>query len=163
MSGIFCSYGKSEDYATDEAYRNIVKRKAVVAGCLMALGIVAIAAFTAAKYIFMVEMDDFMSGFFVGAGTGLFFAGGALMIKRIMLLKDEKKLKKARIAESDERNRTISEAALRAATVVLLVAMYIVIIASVFAMQELIKVMSLLICLFLAAYVVSYRVLQKKM
>ena len=103
-----------------------------------------------------------MSGFFIGIGSGLFFSGMILMIKRLRLLSDEKKLKEMRIAESDERNRSISVEAQRIATAVLLVAMYIVMIAGLIFTKELIKLMSMLICLFLLVYVLAYKILQNK-
>lgn len=162
MNGIFCSYGKRENYATDEAYRKIVKRKAIVAGCLMILGLVTIVADLAAQYIFKVKTTDYMKGFFMGAGTGLFIAGGLLMIKRLMQLKSKEKLKAARIAEFDERNRTISDAALRIATLILLIAMYIFTIVALFFAQASVMVMCLLICGFFAAYIIAYKILQKK-
>jgi drug/metabolite transporter (DMT)-like permease len=163
MNGVFCSYGRREDYATDEAYRKIVKRKAIASGVIMILGLVTIAADLAAHCIFRIAMTDYMSGFLLGMGTGLFFAGGLLMAKRLMQLKSEKKLKEARIEESDERNRAVSDAALRIATLILLAAMYIVMIVAMFSMQELVRVLCLLICAFLAVYFAVYKILQRKM
>lgn len=163
MSGFFCSYGRNEDYATEEAYRKIVKRKAARAACLLVLGLITIAVVLSMQYLFGIEMDDYMSGFLMGAGTGLFFAGVAIMIKRLRMLKDEKKLKAARIAEADERNRSISEAALRIAAAVLLISMYVVMIIALAFTKEIVQVMSMLICLFLVVYVAAYKILQRKM
>lgn len=162
MNGFICGYGRNEDYSTNEAYRKYVKRKAAVAGCLMVLGLIAIAAELIAENILKIAIDDFMSGFFIGIGSGLFFSGMILMIKRLRLLSDEKKLKEMRIAESDERNRSISVEAQRIATAVLLVAMYIVMIAGLIFTKELIMLMSMLICLFLLVYVLAYKILQNK-
>ena len=163
MKGLFCSYGRNEDYATDEAYRNIVKQKAIVAGGLMVLGLITIAFEMIMMIGFEVAIDDYMLGFLTGIGAGLFCAGGALLIKRMRMLKNEKRLKAARIEESDERNRSISGAAHRVSAAVLLIAMYVVMIVSLFFMRELVQVMSMLICLYLLAYVVSYKILQRKM
>ena len=163
MNTDFDNYKKSEDYATDEAFRHIVKGKALRAGCLMVSGVVVIAAALFAEYVLLIKLSDSLSSFLLGFGSGLFFGGMFLLIKRSLQLKDANKLKQARISESDERNRSIANRALHLATMVLLAGMYLVIILSIFIMPELINVMCLLICLFLMAYVVSYKVLQRKM
>lgn len=163
MRGIICSLGNSEDYATNETYRKIVKRKAFIAGVIMVLGAATIAADLVAQFLLGPEMNDFRKGFFSGAGTGLFFGGAILMIKRIAMLKSEDKLKKARIEESDERNRKIADIAMRIATVILLAAMYVAMIVSGFIMPEMMKLLSFLVCFFLLAYVGAYKILQRKM
>lgn len=61
-----------------------------------------------------------------------------------------------RVLKEYERNRTISDAALRIATLILLIAMYISIIIAVFSAQDSVMVMCLLICVFFAAYIASY-------
>lgn len=163
MKGIFCIFGNNEDYTTNEAYKKIVMKRIFIAGLFMVLGLATLVADLVAQYQFDIEMNDFMKGFFLGLGVGLFLGGGVILIKQIITLKSEEKLKKARIEESDERNRNITDKAIRTATFVLIVAMYIAMIVAGFIMPEMIKVLGILLCVFLLAYIVSYKVLQRKM
>ena len=81
-----------------------------------------------------------------------------LFIRNKRLLKDEAKLKKARLEQTDERNVEIGIHAQRIAAMVLFVAMYLVFLLGGLYESVLSKVMACLICLFVAVYSIAWRV-----
>lgn len=71
---------------------------------------------------------EFMSGFYLGMGGGLAAAGAVTVIKQIMMLKSETRLREAELKENDERNIFITARAAQLTLFVLLLALYIAII-----------------------------------
>lgn len=110
-----------------------------------------------------MQVDDYMLGVYCGIGVGLFAAGITLLIRNRRLLKDDAKLKAARLQATDERNIEIASRSLKIAAMVLLVAMYAVFLIGGLLSPVLSKVMSLLICLFLVAYCIAWKVLDQRM
>jgi hypothetical protein len=151
------------DYSTNEGYRKIVKKKAAVMLALMCLGLITIIVVEVCKRCFGINVSDFTDGTYKGFGTGLMVAGGLLYLKRISMLKNEEKLKKARIEESDERLRAITDAAWKAATIVLLLVMYVEFLIAGIGMPEIIRIIEPLIAVFFIAYLIAYRVISKRM
>lgn len=131
-------------------------------------GLIVIGAITAVVAYYMefsdkMKADDYMLGVYCGIGVGLFVCGIALLIKNKRLLKDEAKLKEARLQATDERNVEIGMRAQKVATIVLLIALYFVFLIGGMYDPILSKVMSCLICLFVVAYAIAWRVLNHKM
>ena len=158
-----CLYSMKGDYSTNEGYRKIVKKKAAVMLALMCLGLITIIVVEVCKRCFGINISDFTDGTYKGIGTGLMVAGGLLYLKRISMLKNEDKLKKARIEESDERLHAITDAAWRVATIVLLLAMYAELLLAGIGMPEVIRIIEPLIAVFFVTYLVAYKVISKKM
>ncbi|MDO4333694.1 MAG: hypothetical protein Q4C58_13550 [Eubacteriales bacterium] len=157
MLGIFCGM----EATSDEAYRKYVKRRILALAGLIAAGIITALVALAAEYVWTVNVSDLMLGVYTGVGMGLTAGGIVLLIKNVLLLKDEKKIRRARISVSDERNIQISIRAVRAAVAVLIAAMYFTILIGGLWYPILAKIVSFLLILFLFSYVVAYRVISR--
>lgn len=73
---------------------------------------------------------DFMQGFYSGFGCALIVASISIIIRNVVLLKNEEKLKKAEITYFDERNRFISGVTFSATSYIFLVALAFAIVIS---------------------------------
>lgn len=158
MLGIFCA----TKVTSDEEYRKYAGRRCFVYAGLALIGVITAAIAIAAEFLWMVEISDMMLGVYTGVGTGLTVAGIILLIKNMLLIKDEKKLRQARIADSDERNIQISMLATKAALAVLLIGMYFAILLGGLWYPILTKVLAFLLMLFMFSYVVAYRIISWK-
>lgn len=159
MLGIFCGM----ETTSDEAYRKYVKGRIWALAGLTVAGIVTAFVALAAEYVWTVNIGDLMLGVYTGVGAGLTVGGIVLLIKNVLLLKNEKKIRQARISASDERNIQISIRAVRAAVAVLIAAMYFTILIGGLWYPILAKIVSFLLMLFLFSYVVAYRVISRMM
>lgn len=157
MLGIFCGM----EVTSDEAYKGYVKRRIWVLAGVLAIGIITALVALAAEYVWTVSISERMLDVYTGVGIGLTVSGIALMVKNILLLKDEKKLRQARITVSDERNIQIGTKATKAALTVLIVAMYFIILIGGLWYPILVKIGSFLLVLFLFSYIVAYRVISR--
>lgn len=108
-------------------------------------------------------MDSFRAGLFTGIGTGLMLGSIVGMLQLRRKLKDEESLKKARLAETDEREREISNKALRMTSKVMLIALYLVMLGCIFIADEAVLVVSCLILLFFVSYMVCRKIYSKLM
>ncbi|MBP7349347.1 MAG: hypothetical protein KA965_11765 [Butyrivibrio sp.] len=162
MTGMCLLSGKG-DYTTNEGYRKTVKRKIAVMSLIIILGLVSIAAIELCKHIFNIPITDYTEGLYLGIGTGLVACGTILIIKRKRILADEEKLKKARIAESDERNLAIANASWKTATIALLFAVYAEFLIAGISMPQVARAAESLIAIFFIVYLVAYRVNTSKM
>lgn len=158
MLGIFCA----TKVTSDEEYRKYAGRRCFVYAGLALIGVITAAIAIAAEYLWTVEISDMMLGVYTGIGTGLTVAGIILLIKNMLLIKDEKKLRQARIADSDERNIQISMLATKAALAVLLVGMYFAILLGGLWYPILTKILAFLLVLFMFSYMVAYRIISRK-
>lgn len=158
MLGIFCA----TKVTSDEEYRKYAGRRCFVYAGLALIGVITAAIAIAAEYLWTVEISDMMLGVYTGVGTGLTVAGIILTIKNMLLIKDEKKLRQARIADSDERNIQISMLATKAALAVLLVGMYFAILLGGLWYPILTKILAFLLVLFMFSYMVAYRIISRK-
>ena len=75
----------------------------------------------------------------------------------------QEKLKKARIAESDERNLAIANASWKTATIALLIAVYAEFLIAGISMPQVARAAEILIAIFFIVYLVSYRINAAKM
>lgn len=158
MLGIFCV----TKVTSDGEYRKYARRRCLVYAVLAVVGVVTAAIAMAAEFLWAAEVSELMLGIYTGVGTGLTLAGVMLLVKNISLLKDEKKLRKARIEGSDERNIQISMLATKAALAVLLIAMYFAILIGGLWYPVLAKAVACLLILFMFAYVVAYSIISRR-
>lgn len=158
MLGIFCA----TKVASDEEYRKYVRRRSFVFGGMVVIGAITAAIALAAEFLWTVEVSELMLGVYTGVGTGLILAGIILLIKNGMLLKNDKKLRQERIANSDERNIQISTMATKAALAVLLTGMYFTVLIGGLWDPVLTKIMAFLLMLFMFSYLVAYRIISGK-
>ena len=110
-----------------------------------------------------MKVDDYMLGVYCGIGVGLICSGIVFLIRNKRLMKDEGKLKEARLQVTDERNIEIGSRALRMAAFVLLIVMYLAFLFGGLYDPMISKLMSCMICLFLIVYAIAWRVLNKHM
>lgn len=158
MLGIFCA----TKVTSDEAYRTFIKRRSLIYGGLAVIGLITAAVALAAEFLWAVEVSDMMLGVYTGAGTGLTLAGIILFFKNRMLLKNGKKLRQERIANSDERNIQISMMATKAALAVLMTGMYLVVLIGGLWDPMLVKIILFLLILLMFSYIVAYRIISKR-
>lgn len=159
MKGPFCSVNAN----TDEGFRKVTKRRLAVSVVLVIAGILILVINEYTRHVGITKVPEFYQGMFSGMGAGLIGAGTAQIIRYIKLLKDEAKLKEARISETDERLNAINDKALKAALAVMLIAMYVVLIVGIFVDMQVTTVMSGLLILFLFAFIVANAIYSKRM
>lgn len=161
MNG-FCLFAGSKA-TNNEEFRRQLKAKNKFMWLFIVLGIFSAAVAYYCEFFGKMNVDDYMLGVYCGIGVGLVGAGVALLIRNKRLLKDETKLKEARLQATDERNVEIGMRAQKIAAIVLLVAIYLVFLIGGVYDPILSKVMSCLICLFIVAYAIAWRVLNQRM
>lgn len=159
MRGIFCG----SNAKNNEEYRIYVKTKMNLLLLLFFIGLVTMAISLMAEFYWTVTINEHMLGVYTGAGTGLAAAGAVLWIKNKLLLNNEEKLKISRISNSDERMQEINSKAIRVATVILLVALYVIGLIGGLFNPILIKVLFGCMTIFVAAYIIAYKIYEKKM
>ena len=107
----FCLFSGSKATNNEEFRKQLqAKNKAL-------LGLILLGIISAAK----MKVDDYMLGVYCGIGVGLICSGIVFLIRNKRLMKDEEKLKEARLQVTDERNIEIGSRALRMAAFVLLI------------------------------------------
>lgn len=147
----------------NEEYRKQIQAKNKCIWGLILLGLITAVIAYYMEFFGKMKVDDYMLGVYCGLGVGLVASGIAFLIRNKRLLKDEAKLKEARLQATDERNVEIGMRAQKIAAIVLLVAIYLVFLIGGVYEPILSKVMSCLICLFIVAYAIAWRVLNHKM
>ena len=146
----------------NEEYRKQIQAKNKCIWGLILLGLITAVIAYYMEFSGKMKVDDYMLGVYCGLGVGLVASGIAFLIRNKRLLKDEAKLKEARLQATDERNVEIGMRAQKIAAIVLLVAMYLVFLLGGLYDSFLSKVMACLICLFVAVYSIAWRVLNKR-
>lgn len=159
VKGIFCG----TTAATNEEYRKMIRSKNCYLAVLFFVGIVIAAAAFIADAKDITALPEYMLGVYSGVGTGIVFAAAALFVKNLILLKDENKLKKSRIENSDERLTEISNLAVRTAIKVMLLAILAVSMIGGIFYPILVKLLLFILVCFLFSYIVAFRIYQKHM
>lgn len=155
MLGIFCS----TNFTSNEEYKKHLKKRNYKLAGLFVLGIVTFVVAILAQYVWKVSVSENIMSTYMGVGSGLIAASVILFVKNTILLKDEERMKKARIESSDERNQYISAKATKIALGVLLIGIYFVMLIGGLWNSILAEIMSLLICLFVVVYCIAYKIL----
>ena len=150
MKGLFCSECKAR---TNEEFRQVLQKRARNLWILFGIGICTAIAGFAAGY-FWVEILPHQIGMVAGIGTGLVVGCTIALLRINGYLRDEEKIKKERLRETDERELEISSMALKATAKLLLATLYIVMIVSSMFYAPCVGVCSLLIVTFLIGYMV---------
>ncbi len=159
MMGFFCvSKAKS-----NEEYKKVIKARMNLMVLIFVIGLITLIVSLLAEKIWKVEISEHMIGLYCGVGTGLLVASVILWIKNWMILRNETRLKESRLCNTDERLMEISNKAFRMATIFLVAALYACGIIGGLFYPILVKVLMILICVFLAAYMVTYKIYEKKM
>lgn len=159
MKGPFCG----TNVTTEEGFRKVTKRRLAVSVVLVLAGILIFVINEYTRRAGITKVPEFYQGMFSGMGAGLVGAGLAQVIRFYRLLKDDAKLKAARISETDERLNAINDKALKAALAVMIFAMYVILIVGIFVDMQVTTVMSGLIILFLFAFLIANAIYSKRM
>lgn len=163
MLGIFCS----SNITTNDELRRQLKIKNVILAILAAAGIIMIVAavlYSRNGGTFSGDMpDEYYSGFYRGAGTGLIFAAVVMIARNAAAMKNEQKLTQMRIELTDERNRAINEAAMKISIGIHLAVMLLTIFVSGIYAVPTAKALCFMFVLFLFSYIISYSVLSTRM
>lgn len=158
MLGMFCG----SDCKTNEEYKKLIKGRILFfIGVIILGGITLLVTFLGDRY-FNLKISEYMMGTYSGVGTALIVVGILLLIKNILLLNNEEKLRKVRIINTDERNKEISLKASRIALAVMLVTMYLVALIGGLWYPEITQILLFIICLFLLAYVIAYKLISSR-
>jgi len=159
MSGFFYS----STATTNEEFKKVVKGRMTRMLFVFGIGCLTIAVSLLAKDNSVVNISDHMLGVYTGVGSGLIFAAAALWIKNWRILRNEEKLKKTRLENSDERIREISMKAFRVAGFALLFALYAVGLIGGLFYPVLVSVLLSMVSIFLFVYLVAYKLYDKLM
>ncbi|HWT76188.1 MAG TPA: hypothetical protein VN258_15910 [Mobilitalea sp.] len=159
MIGLFCESKASNN----EEYKKVIKSRMNVMLLIFAIGCVTLAVALLAEFLWTVNIKEQMLGVYTGLGTGLIVGGAILWVRNLRILKDEEKLKQNRLNCTDERILEISNKAYRVATFVLLISLYAVGLIGGLFYPALVKVLLFLVCAFLLAYMIAYRIYEKQM
>ncbi len=159
IRGIFCG----TTAATNEEYRKIIKNKNCYLAVLIIVGILIAAAAFIVSEKEITALPEYMLGVYSGAGTGIALAGVILLVKNLILLKDENKLKERRIENADERLLEISNLAIRAAVRVMLLATLAVSMIGGIFYPILVKMLLFIALCFLFSYIAAFRIYQRHM
>lgn len=159
IRGLFCG----TTAASNEEYRKVLKRRNLWMAALTVAGILIAVAALLADENGSALLPEYVLGVYCGFGTGLALAGILLMIRNLVLMRNEEKLKQSRLENSDERLQTIgNRAALTALKVLLLVIVAGGLIAGIYE-QVLIKAVLFLLDVFFLSYIAAYSYFKRRM
>lgn len=148
---------------TNEEYKVELKKRQRLMGFLLLLGVFTFASMITLILIKPEMLESYTAGFFTGVGTGLILGGLLGILKIRKTLKDEDAIKKARLAETDEREQAISSRALHATLKILLLSIYLLLLLCSFVTIKSVMVLALLICIFMLSYLISRKIYSQRM
>lgn len=148
---------------TNEEYKVELKKRQRLMGFLLLLGVFTLASMITLILIKPEMLESYTAGFFTGVGTGLILGGLVGILKIRKTLKDEDAIKKARLAETDEREQAISSRALHATLKILLLSIYLLLLLCSFVTIKSVMVLALLICIFMLSYLISRKIYSQRM
>ena len=132
-------------------------------GILLLLGVFTLAVMITLILLKPELLESYTAGFYTGVGSGLILGGLAGILKIRKTLKDEEAIKKARLAETDEREQAISSRALHATLIILLLAIYLLLLLCAIVTIKATTVLCLLICIFILSYFISRKIYSQQM
>lgn len=165
MSEKFCmtDMWKTRTFSTNEEYKEYLRKKDKSMRWIIVVGLLLAALVFMGEYMWNIEVDDYILGVYAGLGCGLIVAGIVLSVKQRRIMKDEKRLKKARLEASDERIQEIAKSAFRMAAWIMIIAMYAISLIGGLWYPILTKILLVMVCVFVVAYWICYRIYERKM
>lgn len=159
MRGLLCG----TTARTNEEYKQVVKTRIYRFAGLGLIGAITLATALLAEFYWKLDVKEEMLGVYTGAGFGLLLISVIMIIKNMLMLKDEEKLKVSRISNSDERIKEISNRAFRTASIIMLIAMYALALIGGLFNPVLVRLLLMIVSIFGFAYLVSYYVYNRRM
>lgn len=147
----------------NEEYKEALKKRMRALLVLLVLGVITLATMILLIYLKPEMLDSYEAGLLTGLGTGLFFGGIVAILQLKKRMKSEESLKQARLAETDEREREISNISMRMTSKIMLAALYLVMLFSLFVSREIALMMCGLIMLYVVSYTVCRKIISKRM
>lgn len=145
----------------DADFEKSLKRRKLAGFALLLVGLVGLGC-----YFLLVEgsdLPDFAQGFYLGAASGISLGSVILLVRSQYLLTHPEAMKKAKIQETDERQRTIIDAAFKWAGCITFftaaAALFVLLPLSMGAFLALLGVMAL----YAASFLVMSNLLEKRM
>ena len=158
MLGMFCG----SDCKTNEEYKGVIKERIVLFIGIVILGLITLVITLFGDRYLNLKISEKMISTYSGFGTGLTVVGVVLLIKNIRILKNEEKIRKARISNTDERNKEISLKSSKIAVGFMLATMYLVGLIGGIWYPAITQVLFNIICLYLIVYLIAYKVISRK-
>ena len=159
MKGILCR----STAKTNEEYKRVIKNRMKVMIAIIIIGIITAAVGFGAEFYLKVSINERMMGVYSGIGVGLFVIGLILLIKNKFLLNNDEKLKESRLNNTDERIQEIGNKAFRAASYVMLAALYGTALIGGLFYPVLIETLMFIVCAFLLTYIIAFKYYNNKM
>ena len=147
----------------DNEYREYIRTRIFLFVIIAVFGAITLLVALFTEKIFEITIDEHQMGFYMGFGTGLLVAGIVLAIRFVLLLKNETKLKKSRIKNTDERTQAINSKALLIAGLILLATIYLAGIIGGLFYPIVFRLMIIPIAVFFVSYGIAYRVYSSKL
>lgn len=168
MKGCLLSNLQGRTFKSNEEYREYLRRQNRIWVVLMIVGALLSALAFGVEFLpqvkeYNVVIDDYILGVYAGAGSALFVVGLMKLLINRKLMKDEEKLTEKRREHGDERTREINQKAMQVAALIMIFAMYAISLIGGLFYPVLPKILFVLISVFLVAYVIVYRMLEKRM
>ncbi len=117
---------------TDDEYRKVLKKRCIGIGFMMAAGVAALIAAAALMKTGKGENDDFLSGVYIGIGTGILVSGIIFLYRVRKMFKNPELLRQRRLKGSDERSVLLNQKALYLSGVFVIIGAYIALLAAGF-------------------------------
>lgn len=159
IKGLLCT----TTAATNEEYREVLKKRNIWMIVLALTGVLIAGSTFFASQSQRAALPDYIMGVYCGFGTGIFLAGILLLVKNLILLGNEEKLKQSRLENADERLDEINKRAARVTLIILLFVMTVF--CMIFGIYEpvLIKALLFLIDTIIFSYIIAFAYYKKKM
>lgn len=158
---------RGKTFKSNEDYKGYLLRQNRIFIGYIAIGFLTTVIITLAEFSEGVKkfitIDEYMKGVYEGVGVALLVIGVVKLIRNLQIIRNEEKLAEMRRGFGDERLREISKTAMRFTAWVMIFGMYLFSLIGGFFYPLLAKVLMIVVCIFLVLYVVSYRVLEKRM
>lgn len=159
IKGFLCS----TTARTNEEYRKVLKRRNIGKLALIFAGALIAGTAFYAEQTQKTALPEEMVGLYCGFGVGIAIAGIALLIKSLILMGNEEKLKQERLENADERLTEIrNKAASTTCMVMLMVICAGGMIGGLFV-PILVKATIFMVDVFAFSYIVSFSYYKRKM
>ena len=147
----------------NEEYKEELMRRIRTLVVLLILGVITLITMIVLTILKPEMLESFEAGLLTGMGSGLIAAAIMGIIQLKGRMKNEDTLKKFRLSETDEREREISNIAMRMTSKIMMAALYLVMLFLLFVSKEVSLVMCGLIVLYFVSYVLCRKFISKRM